>query len=68
MEQLNLQKDKKLKEQNAIIQAQVSKIAQLELEFSAKSNLVSEYEQKFVQVREAVADDKVRSQRITEAL
>ena len=68
LETLNTQKDRKLKEQDAIIQAQFKKINQLELDLGAKSSLVAEYESRFMQVKEAVADDKERTQQFIQTL
>ena len=45
---MNVQKDRKLKEQDAIISAQFKKIQHLEAEFGALQGLVKEYELRFI--------------------
>ena len=57
-----VQRDQKLKQQDAIIQAQAKKIGLMEQELSEKTQLISEYESRFVQVRDAVESEKARFQ------
>jgi hypothetical protein len=51
-------KEKKLQQQDAIIKAQMKKIAQVEHDNDVKSQLIAEYEARFIQVREAFQQDK----------
>ena len=61
LEQVLLQKDQKLKQQDSIIQALSKKLAMMESELARKVELTDEYENKFVQVREAVESEKMRT-------
>ena len=60
LESLLVQKDQKLQQQDQIIQALSKKLAITESELAQKTELTSDYEQKFVQVREAVESEKMR--------
>ena len=60
LEQMLVQREQKLKEQDAIIQALAKKNAHTEQELGQRTQLVSEYESRFVQVREAIEGEKLR--------
>ncbi len=49
-----VQKEKKLKEQDIIIRAQMEKISSLQHEIGEKDHTCSEYEHRFQQLRDAV--------------
>ena len=60
LEAVLVQKDQKLRQQDQIIQALSKKLNLTETELAAKNELASEYEERFVQVREAVDSEKFR--------
>ena len=61
LESLIVQKDKKLREQDMIIRAQMKRIEEANHTLHQKTTMLSDYENKFVQVREAVQSDKEHS-------